>query len=236
MGSRNVRCKLTENNEPQTAVRLLIVDDHPVIRDGLRAMLLHSKVEIIGEAENGLDAVERARELKPDVILMDVRMPDMDGLAATRLIKEENSSIAVVILTSFESNDYLHEAVDAGAAGYLQKGLERSKLLSAIEDVVSGASLFDPAELVCLLRGTNKDDDPAVTAIESMTDQEEMVVGLISAGKTNGEIAESLGFSIGTIKTIVQSIISKFDASDRTQAAVAAARAGWLPADAKDES
>ena len=120
---------MTEQGTDSAPIRLLIVDDHPVVRDGLRAMFTHSNIEIIGEATDGLSAVEQARELNPDVILMDVRMPDMDGLAATRLIKEENPGVVVVMLTSFESRDYLQEAVDAGAAGYLLKGLARAKLL-----------------------------------------------------------------------------------------------------------
>ncbi len=227
---------MTEPANSNTAIRLLIVDDHPVVRDGLRAMFMHSNIEIIGEATDGLSAVEQARELIPDVILMDVRMPDMDGLAATRLIKEENPGVVVVMLTSFESRDYLREAVDAGAAGYLLKGLERAKLLSAIEDVVDGASLFDSTELVSLLLEMKQHSNPLLTAIESLTQREEAVLGLVSAGKTNGQIAEELSFSIGTIKKTVQDIISKLGVSDRTQAAVEAARLGWNPGDREDQS
>ena len=127
---------MTEQANGSAEIRLLIVDDHPVVRDGLRAMFMHSNIEIIGEATDGLSAVEQARKLTPDVILMDVRMPDMDGLAATRLIKEETPGVVVVMLTSFESRYYLREAVDAGAAAYLLKGLPRAKLLSAIAAVV----------------------------------------------------------------------------------------------------
>ena len=227
---------MTEQGNDSAPIRLLIVDDHPVVRDGLRAMFKHSNIEIIGEATDGLSAVEQARELNPDVILMDVRMPDMDGLAATRLIKEENPGVVVVMLTSFESRDYLQEAVDAGAAGYLLKGLARAKLLTAIEDVVGGASLFDPADLVGLLLDTKKVPNPQLTAIKSLTEREEIVLGLVSAGKTNGEVAEDLNFSLGTIKKTVQDIISRLGVSDRTQAAVTAARLGWSPADRTDES
>ena len=218
---------MVESDNKTDQIRLLIVDDHPVVRDGLRTMFLRSNIEIVGEAGDGLSAVEQARELNPDVILMDVRMPDMDGLAATRLIKEENPRVAILMLTSFESHDYLREAVDAGAAGYLLKGLDRMMLLSAIEDVVAGSSLFDSAELVSLLKEMKWNPDPLQTAIESLNEREEAVLELISAGKSNSEIAEALSFSLGTIKKTVQQIISKFGVSDRTQAAVSAARRGW---------
>ena len=204
-------------------IRLLIVDDHPVVRDGLRTMFMRSNIEIVGEAVDGLNAIELARDLNPDVILMDVRMPDMDGLVATRLIKEENSSVAIIMLTSFQSSDYLAEAVEAGAAGYLLKGMERAKLLSAIGDVVAGYTLFDPIELVSILREMKKAPDP-------------LVLSLVSAGKTNGAIAEDLSFSISTVKKTVQDIISKFGVSDRTQAAVMAARQGWNPKDRTEQS
>jgi len=224
----------SDNNTDQ--ISLLIVDDHSVVRDGLRAMLMRSNIDIVGEATDGLSAVEQARQLNPDVILMDVRMPDMDGLAATRLIKEENPRVAIVMHTSFESSDYLREAVDAGAAGYLLKGLARAELLSAIESVVAGSSLFDPTELVNMLREMTREPDPLQAAIESLTEREEEVLALVSAGKTNGEIAEELSFSIGTIKKTVQDIISKLGVSDRTQAAVAAARQDWNPGGRTEQS
>jgi len=217
-------------------IRLLIVDDHPVVRDGLRTMFMRSNIEIVGEAVDGLNAIELARDLNPDVILMDVRMPDMDGLVATRLIKEENSNVVIIMLTSFQSSDYLAEAVEAGAAGYLLKGMERAKLLSAIGDVVAGCTLFDPIELVSILREMKKAPDPLDAVVESLTEREEEVLSLVSAGKTNGAIAEDLGFSISTVKKTVQDIISKFGVSDRTQAAVMAARQGWNSKDRIEQS
>jgi DNA-binding NarL/FixJ family response regulator len=160
----------------------------------------------------------------------------MDGLVATRLIKEENSSVAIIMLTSFQSSDYLSEAVEAGAAGYLLKGMERAKLLSAIGDVVAGYTLFDPIELVSILREMKKAPDPLDAVVESLTEREEEVLSLVSAGKTNGAIAEDLSFSISTVKKTVQDIISKFGVSDRTQAAVMAARQGWNPKDRTEQS
>ena len=215
-------------------IRVLIVDDHPVVRDGLRAMFLQSNIEVIGEAVDGLDAVEKARLLKPDVILMDVRMPDMDGLAATRIIKEENSSIAVVMMTSFESKDYLRDAVKAGAAAYLLKGVDRTTILRAIENVVDGASLFAPSELVSLLREVSP-TNPMRVVIDSLSNREIAVLNQISQGKTNSEIAEILDFSVGTIKKSVHAIIVKLNASDRTQAAVTAVRSGWVPDPVEDD-
>jgi len=192
-------------------------------------MFSHSNVGVIGEAISGSDAVEKARLLKPDVILMDIRMPDMDGLTATRIIKEENSSIAVLMNSTFENKDYLREAVQAGASGYLLKGMDRATILSSIQDAVDGESLFDPSELVSLLRQPPGINDPSRLVIDSMSEREIAVLNQISQGKTNSEIAKLLDFSIGTTKKTVHTIIVKLNASDRTQAAVKAVRAGWVP-------
>jgi DNA-binding NarL/FixJ family response regulator len=207
-------------------IRVLIADDHPVVRDGLRAMLDEPGIEVVGDASTGEHAVDRVGPLDADVVLMDVRMPDMDGLTATRLIKEQNAGVAVIVITSFESQDYLRQAVDAGAAGYLLKGMKRSLLVESIRVVRDGGSIFDPSMLASLLQNVNHKDPAVEGALDVLTEREREVLHLVARGQTNREIADVMGYSVGTIKNAVQRVIEKLEVSDRTQAAVLAVRAG----------
>lgn len=210
---------------PRSAIRLIIADDHPVVRDGLRAMLDEPGIDVVAEAGTGEEARRLTAELRPDLVLMDVRMPDMDGLTATAHIKREQPRVSVLLITSFDNVEYLRHAVAAGASGYLLKGMTRETLLGSINLIAEGGSIFDGELLREVLAGTLFDPD-AARAVESLTERERTVTRHLSEGLTNREIAEQMGYSVGTIKNTVQTVMEKLQVSDRTQVAVMAVRAG----------
>ena len=211
-------------------IRVVIADDHPVVREGLQIMLSRAGIACVGEAATGSEAVERVRELKPDVVLMDVRMPGMDGLEATVMVKQEAPSTPVIMITSHESKDYLRRAIEAGAAGYILKGMSRDALAEAIRLVRGGGSLIDAKLLAELLQDMGVSESPlgrdSEGSLETLSPRERQVLQLLAAGLTNKEIAEQIHYSLGTVKNVVQRIIEKLGVSDRTQAAVLAAKAG----------
>ena len=206
--------------------RLLIADDHPVVRAGIRAMLNAPDMAVVGEAGTGADAVEQVATCDADVVLMDIRMPDMDGLDATAQIKRTHPTVAVIVLTSFDSPHLLRQAIAAGAAGYLLKGSSRELLLESVRAVREGGSLVDPALLRSLVTGHEADPSGSPSGLGSLSRRELEVLRRIALGHTNHEIAEALGYSVGTVKNAVQRVIQKLNVSDRTQAAVVATRAG----------
>ncbi len=213
-------------------ITVLIADDHPMVREGLRSMLDADEIEIVGEAADGAEAVERVQQLNPDVVLMDVRMPDMDGLAATEIIKQGLPETSVIVITSYESKDYLRRAIAAGAAGYLLKGMSRDSLIEAIRLVRGGGALIDARLLSELLREMGVEGSRfqgAEGALEALTPREQEVLQLLVRGLTNKEIAAEMRYSVGTVKNVVQRVIEKLGVSDRTQAAVYAVRAGMNP-------
>lgn len=214
----------------RNGIRVLIADDHPMVRQGLRSMLNTRGIEVIGEASDGQEAVDRVRELKPEVVLMDVRMPDMDGLTATEIVKEEAPGTSVIIVTSYESKDYLRRAIEAGAAGYLLKGMSRDSLIEAIKLVRGGGSLIDAKLLGELLQDMgvqgNRFQGAPEGALEALSPREQEVLRFLVGGLTNKEIARQMNYSVGTVKNVVQRVIEKLGVSDRTQAAVYAVRAG----------
>ncbi|HEU4758775.1 MAG TPA: PAS domain S-box protein [Dehalococcoidia bacterium] len=210
-------------------ISVLIADDHPMVREGLRSMLDAEGIQVIGEASNGSEAVEKVQQLQPDLVLMDVRMPDMDGLAATELIKQNAAETAVIVVTSYESKEYLRRAIDAGAAGYILKGMSRQSLIDAVRLVKEGGSLIDARLLAELLRDVGMDarrEEAPEGALEALSPRERQVLGLLVHGLTNKEIAQEMHYSVGTVKNVVQRVIEKLGVSDRTQAAVFAVRAG----------
>ena len=224
-------------------VRLLIADDHALVREGMRAMLASEQnLEVVGEAENGREALELCRELRPDLILMDVRMPEMDGLAATREIKGEYPETRILILTTHESPEYLMDAIRAGAAGYVLKDASKQRLLDAVRRAISGESPLNQ-ELAMqaiqrLTDGTRPHAEPLPesaekrqeeTLVDPLTDREIEVLRLLALGKTNRQVAKELLVSLSTVKTHVQHLSIKLGVSDRTQAAVRAAELGLLP-------
>jgi len=214
--------------------RVLIVDDHDLARAGLRELLSGSRdLEIVGEARDGQEAISEAREQRPDLILMDVRMPDMDGLTATRRVKAEQPGVVVLMFTLHEDPNYLLEAMEAGAAGYLLKGATRRELLSSIRAVLRGESVIPPnlaAQVFKRLAGVAP-AEAAGSPAGSLTAREQEVLVLLTRGYTNRRIAEEIGVSPSTVKAHVEHIIGKLNVSDRTQAAVRAVQTGLVPAE-----
>lgn len=212
------------------SVTVLIADDHGVVREGLRTMLEREGMQVVGEATTGQQTVALTRELSPDVVLLDIRMPDGDGLRALEAIKAGQPEVSVVMLTTYANPGYLARAVAAGAAGYLTKETDPDRIVRVIRAVVAGDELLDHNLLRAALGNvapkTSVEPKSDELPVEPLTDQELTVLRLIAAGMGNNEIAESLSISINTVKTHVRHIFQKLGVSDRTQAAVWAVRHG----------
>ena len=219
--------------------RLIIADDHALLRSGIRSMLASDPdLEVVGEAADGLEALELCRTLHPDLVLMDVRMPRMDGLAATRAIKEEFPRISVVMVTMQDDPDYLFEAVVAGAAGYVLKGATPDQLTDAVRRVLGGESMLDQGLTISLIKtmadrreiepDPTPTREPSELLAEPLTDRETEILHLLAQGQTNPQIARQLVVSPGTVKNHVRHIIAKLGVSDRTQAAVRAMQLGLI--------
>lgn len=204
-------------------IRVLIVDDHPVVREGLRGMLdADPGVEVVGEAGSGDEAVVRARELVPDVILMDLRMPGGDGVGATARILEDVPASRIVVLTTYENDQDIVRAVEAGAAGYLLKDTSRADLLSAVSAAARGETVLSPSvatRLVTRMRAP---------ATASLSHREAQVLSLVAKGLTNAEVGKRLFISETTVKTHLLRIFGKLGVSDRTAAAITAMERGLL--------
>jgi len=214
-------------------IRLLLVDDQRLMRDGLRILLeLESDFEVIGEAEDGAQALESYQQLSPDVVLMDIRMPVMDGVEATRRLRESDPNSKVIILTTFDDNEYIFEGLRAGALGYLLKDVSGDELADAIRKVAAGGSMIEPsvarkviAEFARLAPAT---PEAVEDLIEPLSEREIEILKLVSQGLTNKEIAAKLYLAEGTVKNYVTSILQKIGARDRTQAAIRARELGLL--------
>lgn len=197
-------------------IRVLLCDDHVVVREGLSRLLTgYTGIEVVGKAADGFEAVAAARDLVPDVILMDLAMPNLDGVEATRRIVEENSSIRVLVLTSFSEGDRIHAAIDAGAAGYLLKDTHPEELIRAIESVVRGESPIDPRAARAFI-DHDRGDRPGAT----LKPREREVLELLGAGLSNRVIALRLGISDATVKAYLTQIYRQIGVSDRTEAAL----------------
>ena len=209
--------------------RILIVDDHPMVRDGLSAMLQRQPdFEVVGEAGNGKEGVERAEQLKPDLILMDLRMPEMDGVEAMRQIRAQQPEIEFLVLTTFDTDEYIFDAVEVGAKGFLLKDTSRDELFNAVRTVSKGNSYFQPDigsrladQFAALRKGGGHVTD-------ALSQREREVLNLIARGKANKEVAAELSLSESTVKTHVSNIFSKLGVNDRTGAVTTAIQKGII--------
>ena len=214
--------------------RVLIADDQTLLRAGLRGIVESATdLTVVGEAATGLRAVELARRERPEVVLMDIRMPDMDGLEATRLITA-STEVRVLILTTFDLDEYVYAALRGGAAGFLLKDTPPLDLLAAIRIIAAGDSLLAPSITRRLIEEFARRPDPATAvpaagAMASLTGREREVLVLVAEGLSNAEIAGRLGISAGTAKTHVGHLLTKLDARDRVQLVIIAYRTGLAP-------
>ncbi|AJP01366.1 LuxR family transcriptional regulator [Streptomyces cyaneogriseus subsp. noncyanogenus] len=207
------------------AIKVLLVDDHQVVRRGLRTFLeVQDDIEVVGEAADGAEGVDRAEALKPDVILMDVKMPGMDGVAALRRLRELDNTARVLVVTSFTEQRTVVPALRAGAAGYVYKDIDPDALAGAIRSVHAGHVLLQPEVADALL--SREEGGAGQGRAGALTDREREVLGLIADGRSNREIARALVLSEKTVKTHVSNILMKLDLADRTQAALWAVRHG----------
>jgi two-component system, NarL family, response regulator LiaR len=218
-------------------IRILVVDDHAVVREGLRAFLaLQEGFEIVGEAADGEEAIERAGELEPDVILMDLVMPKLDGVSAMRELRRRGGgrehAPRVIVLTSFLDDDRLLPALEAGAAGYLLKNSQPAELARAVRAAHAGEAIIDPTAAARLVDALSDRDrsGPGVDGggLEQLTNRERDVLTLIAQGRSNKRIALELGISEKTVKTHVGHVLAKLGVTDRTQAALLAVQHGLL--------
>jgi DNA-binding NarL/FixJ family response regulator len=204
--------------------RVLLADDHEMVRAGFRIILgSQPDLEIVGEAATGAEALARAAELEPDVICMDVQMPDMDGLEATRrIVADESSTSAVLILTTFDRDDYLFEALRAGASGFLLKNSTPEQLIDAVRVVAAGDALLSPAVTRRVIErfGAQPEAADAPAALATLTDRESEVLQLVAQGMSNAEIATSLYVGEATVKSHVSKVLQKLGLRDRIQAVV----------------
>ncbi len=209
-------------------IRLLIVDDHPAFRRGLEVMLADvADIEITGVAETGLRAVELADELVPDVILMDLRMPDVDGIEATRRITRRTAQgVSIVVLTMFEDDDSVFAAMRAGASGYLLKGAEQDEIVRAIRAAAAGEAIFGPEIARRVIAHFASGAGSTTAAFPSLTERERDVLGLVAAGKGNATIAHELMINLKTVRNHVSNVFTKLQVSDRSAAIVKAREAG----------
>jgi DNA-binding NarL/FixJ family response regulator len=215
------------------SIRVLIADDHPMVREGLRSILRSDGIEVVAEASSGREAIELALKVKPSIVLMDVRMPDLDGLEATRLLHDKQPALPVIIVTTYENPAYKAKALAAGAAGYILKGTSRDELLHAVRAAAEGGMLWDRGlmqqvvlKTVRALPAAEPQEDKEL--IELLTTREREILTLIAQGMNNREISEALSVTVSTVKTHIEHILSKLQATDRVQAAVWAVRHGYV--------
>ncbi len=218
------------------ALRIMLVDDHEVVRQGLRALLeAEDDLEVIAEAGDGSQAIDTARIHEPDVVVMDVRMPDMNGVEACRGIRDMRPETQVIMLTSYSDDEALFNSIMAGAAGFVLKQIRGSDLVDAIRQVGSGQSLLDPSVTKRVLERLRKskydDTDPKLARLSP---QEDRILDLVGQGMTNRQIAEQIHLSDKTVKNYVSSILSKLEVHRRSEAAAYVARAKAPPRDSDE--
>ncbi len=218
----------TEANKTKT--RVLVADDHPLIRQGLAQVLeMEEDIEIVGEASNGRECVEKARAVRPDVVLVDINMPLMNGLEASRALKEALPDVGVLILTIHDADEYLLEAVRSGVDGYVLKDVDPAVLVQAIRSIKAGRGYLHPSLGVRLMHGVRRQQGSRDERAEDvLTAREVEVLHLLAEGVSNRDIAERLFISEKTVKNHTNSIFRKMGVSDRTQAVLQAIKKGWV--------
>jgi DNA-binding NarL/FixJ family response regulator len=209
-------------------IRILIADDHTLFRDGLRALLNSiPEMEVAGEASTGEEVISQAAALQPDVVLMDIQMPGVNGIQATRRIVSTSPHIGIIVVTMFEDDDSVFAAMRAGARGYILKGADQAEMLRAIRAVASGEALFGPAIAQRLMSFFSRPPSAALpTVFPELTDREREILNLIAQGYNNAEIAARLVLSPKTVRNHISNIFSKLQVADRAQAIIRARQAG----------
>jgi len=216
-----------------SVIRILLVDDQALFREGLRTLLsIHPDLEVVGEAANGEEALRLAGDLHPDVVLMDLRMPVLDGVTATRRLSAARPGCRVIVLTTFDDDEYVFEGLRAGAMGYLLKDTPSEKLVEAIRTVARGESFLQPsvaAKVVAEFARLSERPQPAPADLpEALSERELEILRLVAAGASNKEIADRLVIAEGTVKNHITSILGKLAVRDRTQAALKAQQMGLV--------
>ena len=212
------------------SIRVLVVDDQPLVRSGFK-MILDERpdIDLVGEAADGNEALELARTLDPDVILMDIRMPNLDGVEATRRLVASGTRARILVLTTFDLDEYVYAAIDAGASGFLLKDVQPADLIDAIRVVAAGNSLFAPAATQRLLaRYGQQTNAREPRSLETLTEREAETLRLLASGLSNAEIAQHLYVSETTVKSHVSAVLRKLGVRDRVQAVIAAYDAGLV--------
>ncbi|WP_371619419.1 response regulator [Streptomyces sp. NBC_00454] len=214
-------------------IRIVLADDQPLVRSGMRVLMAdHPDLEVVGEAANGSEAVRLVAELDPDVVVMDIRMPEMDGIEATRLITASPATARVLVLTTFDEDDHVYGALRAGASGFVVKDMALDDILAAVRVVAAGDALIAPGvtrRLIAEFAGR-----PAAApertprTVEGITEREREVLALVGRGRSNTEIAEDLFISVATAKSHVSRLLTKLDARDRVQLVITAYEAGLV--------
>lgn len=211
------------------SIRLLLADDHPVVRKGTRELLEgESDLEVIAEAASGQEALEKAIALRPDVILMDVSMPHMNGIEATKLIKQQQPQTGILVLTSYDDDAYVFALIEAGAAGYLLKNASENELLSAVRAVAAGESALHPSVARKVLGRFSHNHASSQPASEELSNRELEVLREAASGNTNKEIAKQLNISPRTVQVHLANIFAKLGVGSRTEAVLHAVKRGWV--------
>ncbi|MDP9525817.1 MULTISPECIES: response regulator [Pseudomonas] len=204
-----------------TLIRLVLADDHEVTRTGFVALLAgNPEFEVVGQARDGEEALALCEQLRPDIAILDIRMPRLNGLGAARLLQQRQPEVKVVIFTMDDSPDHLEAAMTAGAVGYLLKDASRDEVIGALQRVAQGEEALNSAVSARLLRRMTERGSGQIPQAQALTARERQVLGLVAGGFSNREIGEKLGITTGTAKAHVERVIGKLGASDRTQAAV----------------
>lgn len=215
-------------------IRILLVDDQTLFREGLQTLLsVHDDLEVVGEASNGQEAIEAVGKLSPDVVLMDLRMPVLNGVAATRQITEATPQSRVIVLTTFDDDDYVFDGLRAGAVGYLLKDVPSAKLVEAIRAAARGESFLQPSVAAKVVAEFSRMSglytaDPQQTLVEPLSERELEILGVLATGASNREIANTLFITEGTVKNHVTNILGKLGVRDRMQAALKAKELGII--------